>query len=149
MNKFVADFFGTWSLLAPWSPVATWSFALVVVGAFTLLFAFLPGFISTVRSKNTASMSLLMWILSVAGLACLSIFYLLGTISTAEGAVDKDGVALNVPAPHFLIVLICEFISCILSTYILMIKVINMQKAKKLGITEEEYCKTLAKKNIK
>lgn len=147
MNKFVLDIFGQWSLFASWSPVATWTFALVVVGAFILLFAFLPGFISTVRSKNTAGMSLLMWVLSVAGLACLSIFYLLGTISTANSSVDvSTGQNTNTPAPHFLIVFICEFISCILSCYILVIKVFNMQKAKKLGITEEEYCKTLVKR---
>lgn len=146
MNNFLIDFNGQFSLFGLWSPVATWCFALVVVGAFTLLFAFLPGFISTVRSKNTASMSLLMWVLSVAGLACLSIFYLLGTISTAQNSVDWKGNHLNIPAPHFLIVLICEFISCVLSTYILIVKITNMQKAKKLGITEEEYCKTLSKK---
>ncbi len=126
------------SLFAPWSPVSTWAFGIVVIGAITLFFAFLPGFIAVVKTKNTAELSWVMWLVSVIGLAFLVLFYLLGVISTAQG---NDGI----PAPHFMIVFICEALSLILSIYVFAYKLINMGAAKKAGISEAEYCARLVK----
>ena len=130
---------GTYSGGYGWSPVATWAFAIVTVGAILLFFSFLPGFINTVRTKDTASMSLSMWIVSVIGLTFLVIFYALGMANTAKGGHE--------PATHFCIVFSCEAASLLLSIYVLVYKLFNMNKAKKLGISEKEYCEQLAAKS--
>lgn len=130
---------------ASWAPVPTWAFAIVVVGAFTLFFAFLPGFITTVKTKDTSGMSLLMWLVTLAGLTFLVIFYALGIANTTIGATDMEtGKLTHEPAPHFVIVFVCEAASLILSAYVFIFKLINMKKAKNMGITEAEYCARLA-----
>ena len=130
---------GSYSTGYGWSPVSTWAFAIVTIGAILLFFSFLPGFINTIRTKDTASMSLSMWVVSVIGLTFLVIFYALGMANTAKGGKE--------PATHFCIVFSCEAASLILSIYVLAYKLFNMQKAKNLGITEKEYCSQLAAKS--
>ncbi len=123
-----------------YSPVALWVFIIVTIGAVLLFLSFLPGWINTVKTKDTSSMSLSMWIISVVGLTFLTLFYALGVGNTAT----NGDVSVQ-----FLIVLICEGLSLILSIYILIFKLWNMKMAKKLGISEKEYCYRLKHKNKK
>ena len=132
MNSSVGEFY---------SPVAQWVFIIVTIGAILLFLSFLPGWLNTVKTKDTSSMSLSMWIISVIGLAFLTLFYALGVGNTAS---SDSGVSVQ-----FVIVLVCEGLSLILSIYILIFKLINMKNAKKLGITEKEYCYRLKNKNKK
>ncbi len=132
MNSSVGEFY---------SPVAQWVFIIVTIGAILLFLSFLPGWLNTVKTKDTSSMSLSMWIISVVGLAFLTLFYALGVGNTAS---SDSGVSVQ-----FVIVLVCEGLSLILSIYILIFKLINMKNAKKLGITEKEYCYRLKNKNKK
>lgn len=124
-----------------YSPVAQWVFIIVTIGAILLFLSFLPGWLNTVKTKDTSSMSLSMWIISVVGLAFLTLFYALGVGNTAS---SDSGVSVQ-----FVIVLVCEGLSLILSIYVLIFKLINMKNAKKLGITEKEYCYRLKNKNKK
>lgn len=124
-----------------YSPVAQWVFIIVTIGAILLFLSFLPGWLNTVKTKDTSSMSLSMWIISVVGLAFLTLFYALGVGNTAS---SDSGVSVQ-----FIIVLVCEGLSLILSIYVLIFKLINMKNAKKLGITEKEYCYRLKNKNKK
>lgn len=137
--ELFGDVAGGISSQLDWSPVGTWAFAIVVVGALVLLGSFIPGFVSVVKTKNTADQSWVMWLVTVLGLAFLTLFYMLGSISTAQG---NNGV----PAPHFLLVCLCEGISLILSIYILVYKFINMSRAKKANITEQELCRRISAK---
>ena len=132
MNSSVGEFY---------SPVAQWVFIIVTIGAILLFLSFLPGWLNTVKTKDTSSMSLSMWIIPVVGLAFLTLFYALGVGNTAS---SDSGVSVQ-----FVIVLVCEGLSLILSIYILIFKLINMKNAKKLGITEKEYCYRLKNKNKK
>lgn len=132
MNSSVGEFY---------SPVAQWVFIIVTIGAILLFLSFLPGWLNTVKTKDTSSMSLSMWIISVVGLTFLTLFYALGVGNTAS---SDSGVSVQ-----FVIVLVCEGLSLILSIYILIFKLINMKNAKKLGITEKEYCYRLKNKNKK
>ncbi len=132
MNSSVGEFY---------SPVAQWVFIIVTIGAILLFLSFLPGWLNTVKTKDTSSMSLSMWIISVVGLAFLTLFYALGVGNTAS---SDSGVSVQ-----FVIVLVCEGLSLILSIYILIFKLINMKNAKKIGITEKEYCYRLKNKNKK
>ena len=132
MNSSVGEFY---------SPVAQWVFIIVTIGAILLFLSFLPGWLNTVKTKDTSSMSLSMWIISVVGLAFLTLFSALGVGNTAS---SDSGVSVQ-----FVIVLVCEGLSLILSIYILIFKLINMKNAKKIGITEKEYCYRLKNKNKK
>lgn len=141
---------GKASVGTAWAPVATWVFGIVIVGAILLFFSFLPGWINTVRTKDTASMSLGMWVISVVGLSFLVIFYALGMansrcVGNGDGTVHLD-TSIKVSA-QFAVVFTCEAASLVLSVYVLVFKLINMKKAKSLGITEKEYCKQLAAKS--
>lgn len=123
-----------------YSPVSLWVFIIVTIGAILLFLSFLPGWLNTVKTKDTSSMSLSMWIISVAGLTFLTLFYALGVGNTAQsGSVSVQ----------FIIVLVCEGLSLILSIYILIFKIINMKNAKKLGMTEKEYCYRIKNKKTK
>lgn len=133
------------SINEPWSPVGTWAFGIVIVGAVLLFFSFLPGWINTVRTKDTASMSLGMWIISVVGLAFLVIFYALGMANRPK----LPGGGLGPVSAQFTVVFVCEALSLLLSIYILIYKLFNMGMAHKLGITEKEYCEKLAAKSGK
>lgn len=130
----------SWGEAYPWTPVATWGFGIVIVGAVLLFFSFLPGWINTVRSKDTASMSLGMWIVSVVGLAFLVIFYALGMSNRAH----LPGGKLGPVSAQFTVVFVCEALSLLLSIYILIYKLINMSIAHHKGITEKELCEQLA-----
>lgn len=126
-----------------WSPVATWAFGIVIVGAILLFFSFLPGWFNTMRTKDTASMSLSMWIVSVVGLVFLVTFYALGMANRPK---EANG-SLGPVSAQFTVVFVCEALSMLLSIHVLVYKLINMSKAKQLGITEKEYCEQLYAKS--
>lgn len=130
---------GTWSNLFC-GPVALWVFIIVTIGAILLFLSFLPGWWNTIKTKDTSPLSLTMWIISVVGLFFLTLFYLMGVISA--GTSGKVSV-------QFLIVFLCEGLSLLLSIHVLVFKIMNMNKAKKMGISEKEYCMLLKAKKTK
>lgn len=118
------------------APVPLWGIILVIIGVILLLGSFIPGFVSVVKSKNTADLSWVMWLVTVIGLFFLTVFYLMMII---QGASNNNGT----PAVHAILAFLSEGISLILSAWILAYKLINMQKAKKQNISEAELCKRL------
>lgn len=124
------------------SPLAPWGFAMAIIGAITLFFCFLPGFLNTIRTKDTSQMSLIMWIITLFGLAFLVIFYAMGMANSTDGG--KNHVS-----SQFTVVFVCEGASLLMSIYVFLFKIMNMIKAKSMGITEAEYCAQLAERHAK
>lgn len=147
------------------SPIGSWGFAMAIIGAILLFFCFLPGFLNTLRTKDTSQMSIVMWIITWFGLAFLVIFYAIGMANSTHTVTPEANAALapvykalgytgsltfasykSQVSSQFTVVFTCEGASLILSTYVLLFKIFNMIKAKSMGITEGEYCAELAKK---
>ncbi|MCV3743466.1 hypothetical protein OF377_01005 [Ureaplasma sp. ES3154-GEN] len=106
-------------------PVHPWAVFFQVIGAVLVFIAYVPGVVATLKSRRTEVLSLGMWILSVLGLAFLTIFAWLG-FSLAPGA--------------FALVAVSETLSLFLTIIVLSVKITNMKKAKAAGMTELEYC---------
>lgn len=124
------------------SPLPSWGFAMAIIGAITLFFCFLPGFLNTIRTKDTSQMSLIMWIITLFGLSFLVIFYAMGMANSTDGG--KNHVS-----SQFTVVFVCEGASLLMSIYVFLFKIMNMMKAKSMGITEAEYCAQLAERHAK
>ncbi len=133
---------GSWSLNYFFSPISMWVFIVVILAAITLLISFLIIWINFMKNKDTSKMNLTVWILTVAGLGFLTLFYLIGVINSVTTGSKRISY-------HFLVVLCCEGISLIFSIHILLLKVININKSKKLMISEKEYCEQLKKRRQK
>lgn len=111
-----------------YAPIPLWAFIIGVIGVVVLLVSFLYGAINIYKTKDTSQISLLMWIIVLVGTISLDIFFILGIILT-------NGSSLS-----FILMFALELITIIISSYIMVIKIINQQKAKKKQITEKEYC---------
>lgn len=123
-----------------YAPIPLWAFIIGVIGVVVLLVSFLYGAINVYKTKDTSQISLLMWIIVLIGTISLDIFFILGIILT-------NGSSLS-----FILMFALELITIIISSYIMVIKIVNQHKAKKQQITEKEYCQKkyqsyLAKKN--
>ncbi|MCV3728732.1 hypothetical protein OF376_03010 [Ureaplasma miroungigenitalium] len=106
-------------------PIHPWAVFFQVIGAVLVFIAYVPGVVATLKSKRTEVLSLGMWILSVLGLAFLTIFAWLG-FSLSPGG--------------FALVAVSESLSLILTIIVLSVKISIMNKAKKAGMSELEYC---------
>lgn len=105
-------------------PTSEWGVAFQVMGAVLVFTAFIPVVIQILRSKRTESLSVMMWIVTVIGLGLLGIFAWMG-------------VSVNVGG--FILVALAQTLSCVLSTIVLIFKLINRSRAKKAGMSELEY----------
>ncbi|MCV3754325.1 PQ-loop domain-containing transporter [Ureaplasma zalophigenitalium] len=106
-------------------PMHPWAVFFQVIGAVLVFIAYVPGVVATLKSKRTEALSLGMWVLSVLGLAFLTIFAWMG-VSVSVGG--------------FILVAISETLSMFLTIIVLSVKISTMQKAKKAGMSELEYC---------
>lgn len=119
----------TYSTNPLYAPLPLWAFIIGLIGLVVLLVSYTYGAINVYKTKDTSSISLLMWLIVFIGTFSLNIFFILGIILS-------NGSSLS-----FILMFVLETITIIISSYILVIKVINKTKAKKLNITEKEYCK--------
>ena len=106
-------------------PIPLWAFIIGVIAAFILIFSYLYGAIKTYQTKDTSQISLWMWIIVIFGAVSLDIFFLLGIVLT-KGSLS--------------------FSLIIFAGYIFVTKIKNICFAKKLKITEKEYCQILIDK---
>lgn len=111
-----------------YAPIPLWAFIIGVIGVVALLISFLYGVINIYKTKDTSQISLLMWVIVLIGTTCLDIFFILGIFLT-------NGSSLS-----FILMFVLELLTIIISSYIMVIKIINQCKAKKLNLTEKEYC---------
>lgn len=86
----------------------------------------IPMFIKILKTKNTAGISLIMYILLVLGCWCFFI--------------DGLGITICVNAMSGLPMIISNLFGVAISTIILVIKCNNMSKAKAANMTEAKYC---------
>lgn len=111
-----------------YAPIPLWAFIIGVIGVVALLISFLYGVINIYKTRDTSQISLLMWVIVLIGTTCLDIFFILGIFLT-------NGSSLS-----FILMFVLELLTIIISSYIMVIKIINQYKAKKLNLTEKEYC---------
>lgn len=111
-----------------YAPLPLWAFIIGVIGVVVLLISFLYGAINIHKTKDTSQISLLMWIIVLIGTISLDIFFILGIVLT-------NGSSLS-----FILMFALELLTIIISSYIMVIKIINQHKAKQQQITEKEYC---------
>lgn len=105
-------------------PTHPWSVFFQVCGAILVFAAFVPAVIQVLKTKRTESLSILMWIVAITGLALLAVFAWLG-VSVSPGG--------------FILVALSETLSCAASIIVLAVKLANKAKAKKAGMSELEY----------
>lgn len=122
-----------YSTNAMFGPIPLWAFIIGVIAAFILIFSYLYGAIKTYQTKDTSQISLWMWIIVIFGAVSLDIFFLLGIVLT-KGSLS------------FSLMFALETITIIFAAYIFITKIKNMCFAKKLKITEKEYCQILIDK---
>lgn len=116
-----------------YSPLSTWGLVFQFIGAIIIFFSYAPGSVQSIRTRQTYGLSMTMWVITISALASLSIFAL-------------AGIASNPSSPgQFIMVAISEVGSLGFSLIIFTIKAMNISRAKKQGISEEEYCKKLLK----
>lgn len=125
--------YSNYSTNSMFGPVPLWAFVIGVIAAFILIFSYLYGAIKTYQTKDTSQISLWMWIIVIFGAVSLDIFFLLGIVLT------KGGLS-------FSLMFALETITIIFAGYIFITKIKNIYFAKKLKITEKEYCQTLIDK---
>lgn len=111
-----------------YAPIPLWAFIIGVIGVVALLISFLYGVINIYKTKDTSQISLLMWVIVLLGTTCLDIFFILGIFLT-------NGSSLS-----FILMFVLESMTIIISSYIMIVKIINQYKAKKQNLTEKEYC---------
>ena len=107
-------------------------FVLGILGAVCIAIYIIPQMIKTLKSKNTSGVSLIMFIFSLLG----SLFF---TIMAILEIVEDYDVAAWIG------VFIGNICSTTCGAIVLSYKLHHLIKAKKLGISEAEYCERLAK----
>lgn len=104
-----------------------------LIASLMLLFAFLPQTILTIRSRNTVALSLLMYLFGTSARFLFS----LAAILTIVSYVWSNDIGINLYAST-LPILICHGINLVLNSIVLIIKIINVKKSKKLNISESD-----------
>ena len=117
------------------------SFITGLIGAICIAVYTYPTMIKTVKTKNTAGVPAVMF--TILGLG--SLFFLINGVT---------GIIDNLPAGEavwaiMLGLTIANFFSFISACITMGLKIHNIIKAKKLHITEAEYCERIAKKDSK
>lgn len=125
-----------------YAPIPLWAFIIGVIAVTILLVSFLYGAINIYKTKDTSQISMLMWVIVLVGTIFLDIFFILGIILS-------NGSSLS-----FILMFILESLTIFISSYIMIVKIINQYYAKKQQISEKEYCQQkyqtyLAKENKK
>ncbi|AAT28073.1 hypothetical protein [[Mycoplasma] mobile] len=113
-----------------------WFDILALIGSWIatplIFLAYLPGSIKTIRTKQTSGIGLLAFSILTIALTCLSIF---GWINVVVSRDITQAIAFA----------IFQTGSLIFAATMLGVKLINIFKAKKSGLSEEIYCKNLSK----
>lgn len=113
-----------------------WYEILALVGSWiatpVIFLAYLPGSIKAIKTRQTAGIGLVAFSILTFALLCLSIFgWLVVAVST--------NIAQDIAFAFF------QTGSFLFSGSILIVKIINILKAKKIGVSEEVYCKNVTK----
>ena len=107
-------------------------FVMGILGAVCIAIYIIPQMVKTLKSKNTSGVSLIMFIFSLLG----SLFFTIMAIFEIVAGLDVSA---------WIGVFIGNVCSTTCGAIVLSYKLHHVIKAKKLGITEVEYCERLAK----
>lgn len=110
-----------------------WGFIFGIIGNTGLILSYWNGFQKYYYTRDTSQMSMNMWVITATAKFILGIYYLLGVI-TSGGSLT------------FIIMFVLDLGSLFISLVMMGLKIKNMLKAKKQGISEKEYCDELCLK---
>lgn len=113
-------------------------FVIGLIGAISIAIFSLPQIIRIVKTKDTASVPAIMFCILSFGSLC---FFIQGLVTMALNG--SESLADMLPMT------LANFTSFAISTTVLGFKFIYRFRAKKLKMTEKQYCEYLAKKNKK
>lgn len=119
----------------PFAPHPIWAAMLGTTGSTLAILSFWNGIQKYYYTRDTSQLSVTMWLITIAGKLCICIYYFLGMV---------DGNW----SLSFGLTFALDLASGFIALGLLSIKLKNIFKARKQGISEREYCQQLYQKFI-
>lgn len=126
------------NILSGLSSLSLWAFILSLIGAGIAIFCYMPGAIKTIKYNDTRGISAIMFGLTVFG--CL-IWIIYSILSLCDAATQTDAAIRGRSFVGGCATLISNLGLGSFGSVILVKKIINLVKAKKEGLTEDQWYK--------